>query len=147
MASFQQLEASSSFRVAFASLYDLLGDDHVVVASLLYPLVACVLGMVSSLPLQLRLVACVLVVALLPWEELYHQWKMTPIEGVQGDDRVVACALVVASLLYPLVACSLGMVSLPCQVGLVACVLVVPFTLLIYMSNFVSIRYYLSYDL
>ena len=87
LASFQQLEASNSFGVAFASLYDLLGDDHVVacaqvVASLLYLLVACVLGMVSSLPLQLRLVACVLVVALLLWEELYHQWKMTPIEGV-----------------------------------------------------------------
>ena len=127
VASFQQLEASSSFGVAFASLYDLLGDDHVVacapvVASLLCPLVACVLGMVSSLPLQLRLVACVLVVAFLPSEELYHQWKITPIEGVQGDDHVVACALVVASLLYPLAACVLGMVSPPCQVGLVACV-------------------------
>ena len=81
VASFQQLEASSSFGVAFVSLYDLLGDDHVV-ASLLYLLVAYVLGMVFSLPLQLRLVACVLVVALLPWEELYHQWKMSPIEGV-----------------------------------------------------------------
>ena len=39
----------------------------------------------------------------------------------------MACALVVASLLYPLVVCVLGVVSLPCHVGLVACVLVVAF--------------------
>ena len=108
VASFQQLEASSSFGVAFASLYDLLGDDHVV-ASLLYILVACVLGMVSSLPLQLRLVACVLVVAFLPLEEVCHQWKQTPIEGVQGDDHVMVASLPCLGL----VVCVLAMASLP----------------------------------
>ena len=58
---------------------------------------------------------------------LYHPL----VKGVQGDDHVVVCALVVASLLYPLevhyylglVACVLGMVSLLYQVGLVVCVL------------------------
>ena len=62
-----------------------------VVASLLYPLVACVLGMIS-LPCQVGLVACVLVVAFLPLEEVCHQWKQTPIEGFQGDDHVVVAS-------------------------------------------------------
>ena len=76
VASFQQLEASNSFGVAFASLYDLLGDDHVVacaqvVASLLYLLVACVL-VVASLPYPLEvsrkgLVAFVQGMASLPY--------------------------------------------------------------------------------
>ena len=79
-----------------------------VVASLLYPLVACVLGMIS-LPCQVGLVACVLVVAFLPLEEVCHQWKQTPIEGVRGDDHVM-----VASLPYlGLVVCVLAMASLP----------------------------------
>ena len=94
--SFQRLEASSDFGVACA----------LVVASLLYPLVACVL-----------------VVALLPLEEVCHQWKKTPITGVEGDDHVV-----VASLPYlGFLACVMGVVSLPCHVGLVASVLVVAF--------------------
>ena len=60
---------------------------------------------------------------------LYHPL----VKGVQGDDHVVVCALVVASLLYPLevhyylglVACVQGMASLPWEphrIGLVACV-------------------------
>ena len=80
-----------------------------VVAFRLYPLVACVLGMIS-LPCQVGLVACVLVVAFLPLEEVCHQWKQTLIEGVRGDDHVVVaslpylglvfCVLAIASLSY-----------------------------------------------
>jgi len=51
--------------------------------------------------------------------------KTTPVNGVQGDDHVAACALMEAYLiLYPWkVVCVLGMASLLCQVSwLVACV-------------------------
>ena len=79
-----------------------------VVAFRLYPLVACVLGMIS-LPCQVGLVACVLVVAFLLLEEVCHQWKQTPIEGVQGDDHVMVASLPCLGL----VVCVLAMASLP----------------------------------
>ncbi|PRQ36542.1 hypothetical protein RchiOBHm_Chr4g0392691 [Rosa chinensis] len=77
----------------------LQGDDHAEVASLLYPLVAC-LGIAYDLHLyyQVWLVACALGVASFLWE-VYQPTprKKTPTNDVLRFVHGEACALVVAS--------------------------------------------------